>query len=124
VSTTPTPCAPPHARNLNRNQQGTRSTGEEAAKPRSQLSRRRTGPGGSRSLGASDEDGALLGDDFEPELSIPQLATGLQEAEIKDLAYLIVAATCRCARAAASVWFRFNGSLACAALDRRLGCMG
>jgi len=30
-----------------------------------------------------------------PQSLMPQLATGLQEGEVKDLAYLIVAATCR-----------------------------
>jgi hypothetical protein len=59
--------------------------------------RRRGGGSAGRSLGSDDGgDGGFE----EPELSIPQLATGLKEGEIKDLAYLIVAATCRWERRA------------------------
>lgn len=58
---------------------------------------RRRGTGTSRSLAASDlGDGEGWAEDGEPLLSLPQLATGLREGELKDLAYLVVAATCRC----------------------------
>ncbi|KIZ05819.1 hypothetical protein MNEG_2138 [Monoraphidium neglectum] len=77
--------------------QGARATGDDAARPprggggagpaRRQSSGRRA-----TLASEGDADGAL---EEEPELSMPQMATGLGEPEIKDLAYLIVAATCR-----------------------------
>jgi hypothetical protein len=95
-------CPRAHRTRHTQKNQGAR-TGEDAAAAKpgralaGQPSRRRLGAAASgRSMATSDGEGGGVGDDdHEPELSIPQLATGLKEAEIKDLAYLIVAATCR-----------------------------
>ncbi|KAI8470006.1 MAG: hypothetical protein J3K34DRAFT_521690 [Monoraphidium minutum] len=73
--------------------QGARATGDGAL--RRELSRRLT-MGSRRSMGPSeaDPDG-----EAEPVLRVPKMASGLGEGAVKDLAYLVVAATCRDAAA-------------------------
>jgi hypothetical protein len=53
-------------------------------------------PSGRRTTGASE---AGEGEVVEPQLDLPQLSTGLSEAELKDLAYLVFASNTRGASA-------------------------
>jgi hypothetical protein len=55
-------------------------------------------PSGRRTTGAS-EGGPGDGEVVDPQLDLPQLSTGLSEAELKDLAYLVFASNTRGASA-------------------------